>query len=61
MITLITFPNDEIAVKEYIYSVKIPYIQTVRAFHTSMMILKIAPHNKDFQILTKAMCFSLLY
>jgi hypothetical protein len=61
MITLITFPNDEIAVKEYIYSVKIPYIQTVRAFHTTMMILKIAPHNKDFQILTKAMCFSLLY
>jgi hypothetical protein len=38
MITLITFLNDEIVVQEYIYGVKIPYIQTVRTFHTSMMI-----------------------
>jgi hypothetical protein len=38
MITLITFLNDEIVVQEYIYDAKIPYIQTVRTFHTSMMI-----------------------
>jgi hypothetical protein len=38
MITLITLLNDEIAVQEYIYGVKIPYIQMVRTYHTSMMI-----------------------
>jgi hypothetical protein len=38
IITLITFLNDEIVVQEYIYGVKIPHIQTVRTFHTFMMI-----------------------
>jgi hypothetical protein len=38
MITLITFLNDKIVVQEYIYGAKIPYIQTVRTFHTSMMV-----------------------
>jgi hypothetical protein len=38
MITLITFLNDKIAVQEYIYGAKISYIQTVRTFHTSMMV-----------------------
>jgi hypothetical protein len=38
MITLITFLNDEIVVQEYIYGANILYIQTVRTFHTSMMI-----------------------
>jgi hypothetical protein len=38
MITLITFLNDEIAVQEYIYGAKIPYIQMVITFHISVMI-----------------------
>jgi hypothetical protein len=38
LITLITFLNNKTVVQEYIYGVKIPYIQMVRTFHTSMMI-----------------------